>query len=84
MPQRYHSEVYSARITRISYRYIRVEFIKDDTVQEGYISLHNLGTDIEEGSIHSIFSVGEELLVELIRYSPEYSNWYMRVASDIS
>ena len=84
IPKSYQREVYSAKITRISYRYVRVEFIKDDTVQEGYISLHNLGTYVEEGNIRSIFSIGNDLLVEPIHYSPEYSNWYMRVVSNIS
>lgn len=73
-------EVYSAKLTEISYRYIRVEFVKDDVVQKGYISLRNLGIEVEEGTLHSLFRVGDELLVQPINYSSEYSNWYMRIA----
>lgn len=75
----YQREAYPAKITKISYRYIRVEFMKDETVQEGYISLRNLGTKVEEGNIRAVFSVGEELQVSLINYSSEYSNWNLRV-----
>ena len=73
-------QVYKATVKDIRYRYILVSFKKDGLVEEGYISINNLGVDgIQEGQIGLYYSEGETITVVMKNFNPAYSNWYMQV-----
>lgn len=72
--------IYAVTVEDIRYAYILVSFIKDDSVQRGYISVHNLGIlDLEPGDLNKNFSIGDTLNARITGYSREFSNWFMIV-----
>jgi len=78
----WNNETFEATIREIKYRYILVSFEKDGCIQNGYISMNNLGFDsVEEGQLDSLLSVGDSVNVIITGYNQNYSNWYMRVVN---
>lgn len=73
-------DIYQVEVKKISYRYILTSFKKNNTFQNGYISMGNLGKpSVEEGKISKVLQIGDILSAKAIRYDPTYHNWYMSV-----
>ena len=72
--------VYTVTIKKISRAYILVSFQREGSLQNGYISIHNLG--ISEGKIGQIekyFTVGDTVYARITGYNRKYSNWLMKI-----
>ena len=75
------SNTFAATIEEVRDRYILVSFIKDGHKQNGYIFMKNLGLNtVEEGTLDSLFHVGQTINAETIGYANYISRWLMRVA----
>ena len=71
---------YSAIVEKIERRYVLVTFYKDNCKQDGYIFMGNLGiAGVEEGTLNSFISIGQELSVETLGYANYISRWLLRV-----
>lgn len=72
--------VYNAVVKNIRYKYLLVSFEKDGIIEEGYISINNLGIiGINPGEIDAYFLKGDEVRIVVRDYNPIYSNWFARV-----
>ena len=72
--------IYTVTVEAIRYAYILVSFIKDGSVQHGYISVCNLGIrELDPGDLNKSFSIGDTLNARITGYSREFSNWFMIV-----
>ena len=73
--------IYTVTVEAIRYAYILVSFMKDGSIQRGYISVRNLGiVELEPGDLNKNFSIGDTLNARITGYSREFSNWFMVVA----
>lgn len=73
--------IYTVTVEAIRYAYILVSFMKDGSIQRGYISVRNLGiVELEPGDLNKNFSIGDTLNARIAGYSREFSNWFMVVA----
>lgn len=74
------TNIYTAQIKKIRYRYIIVSFEKDGCIQSGYVGMGNLGIPgLEEGLLNTHFKVGEFLKLKILKYDYTYANWRMCV-----
>ena len=72
--------IYTVTVEAIRYAYILVSFIKDGSVQHGYISVCNLGIrELDPGDLNKSFSIGDTLNARITGYSRKFSNWFMIV-----
>lgn len=73
--------IYAVTVESIRNAYILVSFIKDGSIQRGYISVRNLGiVELKPGDLNKNFSIGDTLNARITGYSREFSNWFMVVA----
>lgn len=71
---------YTVTITRIKRAYVCVSFIKNGSVQRGYISINNLGIiGLKTGELNNHFSIGDNLNAIITGYSKEFANWIMKI-----
>lgn len=74
------NEEYVVRIKQISFKSIRVTFKINGQLQEGNISIYNLGyKKVQEGQIGSLYKVGDTVKAKTISYNSEYSKWQLSI-----
>lgn len=80
IPANRDTTIYTVTVEAIRYAYILVSFIKDGSVQRGYISVRNLGIlELEPGDLNKSFSIGDTINARITGYSRKFSNWIMIV-----
>lgn len=81
-PQKYsksNQEIFVTTIEEIRDRYVLVSFTKDNCKQDGYIFMENLGLNtVKEGTLNSLFHVGQTINAVTIGYANYISRWLMR------
>ena len=71
---------YTVTITSIKRAYVCVSFIKNGSVQRGYISINNLGIiGLKTGELNNHFSIGDNLNAIITEYSKKFANWIMKI-----